>query len=69
MAPRDGFEPPARRLTVVCSTAELPGNISITHLFVFNLIIIKCNNLIKQFQELKINYLFKIILAILGISE
>jgi hypothetical protein len=38
-------------------------------LFVFNLIIIKCNNLIKQFQELKINYLFKIILAILGISE
>ena len=27
MAPRDGFEPPARRLTVVCSTAELPGNI------------------------------------------
>ena len=26
MAPRDGFEPPARRLTVVCSTAELPGN-------------------------------------------
>ncbi len=69
MAPRDGFEPPARRLTVVCSTAELPGNISITHLFVFNLIIIKCNNLIKQFQELKINYLFKIILAILVISE
>ena len=69
MAPRDGFEPPARRLTVGCSTAELPGNITITHLFVFNLIIIKCNNLIKQFQELKINYLFKIILAILGISE
>ncbi len=26
LAPRDGFEPPARRLTVVCSTAELPGN-------------------------------------------
>ncbi len=25
VAPRDGFEPPARRLTVVCSTAELPG--------------------------------------------
>ena len=69
MAPRDGFEPPARRLTVVCSTAELPGNISITYLIVFNLIIIKCNNLIKQFKELKINYLFKIILAILGISE
>ena len=40
MAPRDGFEPPARRLTVVCSTAELPGNMSITHLLVFNLIII-----------------------------
>ena len=69
MAPRDGFEPPARRLTVVCSTAELPGNISITHFFVFNLIIIKCNNLIKQFKELKINYFFKIFLAILEISE
>ena len=69
MAPRDGFEPPARRLTVVCSTAELPGNISITHLFVFNLIIIKCNNLIKQFKELKINYFFKIFLAIAEISE
>ena len=26
MAPRDGFEPPAKRLTVACSTAELPGN-------------------------------------------
>jgi hypothetical protein len=25
MAPRDGFEPPARRLTAACSTAELPG--------------------------------------------
>ena len=25
MAPRDGFEPPAKRLTVACSTAELPG--------------------------------------------
>ena len=69
MAPRDGFEPPARRLTVVCSTAELPGNISITHVFVFNLIIIKCNNLIKQFKELTINYFFKIVLAILEISE
>ena len=53
MAPRDGFEPPARRLTVVCSTAELPGNILITHQFVFNLIIIKCNNLIKEHKELK----------------
>ena len=68
MAPRDGFEPPARRLTVVCSTAELPGNISITHLFVFNLIIIKCNNLIELFKVLKINY-FKIFFAILEISE
>ena len=29
VAPRDGFEPPARRLTVVCSTAELPGNITL----------------------------------------
>ena len=26
MAPGEGFEPPARRLTAVCSTAELPGN-------------------------------------------
>ena len=26
MAPRDGFEPPAKRLTAACSTAELPGN-------------------------------------------
>ena len=26
VAPRDGFEPPAKRLTVACSTAELPGN-------------------------------------------
>ena len=26
LAPRDGFEPPAKRLTVACSTAELPGN-------------------------------------------
>ena len=26
MAPRDGFEPPTDRLTVDCSTAELPGN-------------------------------------------
>ena len=25
MAPREGFEPPARRLTAACSTAELPG--------------------------------------------
>ena len=25
MAPQDGFEPPAKRLTVACSTAELPG--------------------------------------------
>ena len=25
LAPRDGFEPPAKRLTVACSTAELPG--------------------------------------------
>ena len=69
MAPRDGFEPPARRLTVVCSTAELPGNKSITHLFVFNLIIIKCNNLINKYKELNTNYFFKIILAIFGISE
>ena len=69
MAPRDGFEPPARRLTVVCSTAELPGNISTTHLFVFNLIFIKCNNLIIQIKELKISYFFKIFLAILEISE
>jgi hypothetical protein len=27
LAPRDGFEPSAVRLTVGCSTAELPGNI------------------------------------------
>lgn len=27
MAPQDGFEPPTRRLTVVCSTPELLGNI------------------------------------------
>ncbi len=26
VAPRDGFEPPAKRLTAACSTAELPGN-------------------------------------------
>ena len=26
MAPRAGFEPAAKRLTVVCSTAELSGN-------------------------------------------
>ena len=25
LAPRDGFEPPAKRLTAACSTAELPG--------------------------------------------
>lgn len=25
MAPRDGFEPPTKRLTAACSTAELPG--------------------------------------------
>ena len=25
MAPQDGFEPPAKRLTVACSTAELLG--------------------------------------------
>ena len=25
LAPRDGFEPPAKRLTVACSTTELPG--------------------------------------------
>ena len=69
MAPRDGFEPPARRLTVVCSTAELPGNIPNTYNYVFNLIIIKCNNLINKFKELNTNYFFKIILAIFGISE
>ena len=28
MAPQDGFEPPAKRLTVACSTAELPGTIT-----------------------------------------
>ena len=60
MAPRDGFEPPARRLTVVCSTAELPGNISTTSHNVFNIIIIKCNNLIKQYKELKTNYFLKL---------
>ena len=68
MAPRDGFEPPARRLTVVCSTAELPGNILTTHLFVFNLIIINCNTLIKQFKDLMIDYHFNIVLAIFIIS-
>ena len=26
LAPQDGFEPPTRRLTVVCSTTELLGN-------------------------------------------
>ena len=52
MAPRDGFEPPARRLTVVCSTAELPGNMSTAYLLVFNLIIINCNILIKLFKDL-----------------
>ena len=25
MAPGEGFEPPARRLTAACSTTELPG--------------------------------------------
>ena len=25
LAPRDGFEPPTKRLTISCSTAELPG--------------------------------------------
>ena len=25
MAPRDGFEPPAKRLTVACSNADYPG--------------------------------------------
>ena len=29
LAPRDGFEPPAKRLTVACSTAELPGTTAI----------------------------------------
>ena len=28
LAPRDGFEPPAKRLTAACSTAELPGTTS-----------------------------------------
>ncbi len=60
MAPRDGFEPPARRLTVVCSTAELPGNISTTYPYVFNVIIIKCNNLINQYKELNTNYFLKL---------
>ena len=64
MAPRDGFEPPARRLTVVCSTAELPGKITYAYFNVFNLIIIKCNNLIKQLKGLRISYFFKIIFAI-----
>ncbi len=31
MAPRDGFEPSANRLTVDCSTTELPGNRSDLH--------------------------------------
>lgn len=26
LAPREGFEPPTKRLTAACSTAELPGN-------------------------------------------
>jgi hypothetical protein len=34
LAPRDGFEPPAKRLTVACSTAELPGNKLKTFLYI-----------------------------------
>ena len=47
MAPRDGFEPPARRLTVVCSTAELPGNIYLkcSIKFVLNIKKGKCKKL------------------------
>jgi len=26
MAPREGFEPPTKRLTAACSTTELPRN-------------------------------------------
>ena len=40
MAPQDGFEPPAKRLTVACSTAELLGN-----KLIYTLLYISCNNL------------------------
>jgi hypothetical protein len=29
MAPREGFEPPTKRLTAACSTTELPGNMGV----------------------------------------
>ena len=40
MAPQDGFEPPAKRLTVACSTAELLGN-----KLIYTLLYISCNKL------------------------
>ena len=57
MAPRDGFEPPARRLTVVCSTAELPGINRLT-LVIF----IKCKYSKMQPFNLR-DLLFRLFLA------
>ena len=36
LAPRDGFEPPAKRLTAACSTAELPGTSLLARLLYSN---------------------------------
>ena len=44
MAPQDGFEPPAKRLTVACSTAELLGN----KMF-YTLLSFSCNKLNQNF--------------------
>ena len=68
MAPRDGFEPPARRLTVVCSTAELPGNNKLTLKYFLNVNILKCNHLILEIVSSDYFWL-TINLAILFISK
>ena len=54
MAPQDGFEPPAKRLTVACSTAELLGN-----KMLYTLLSYSCNKLNhKYLYNLIFFYLF-----------
>ena len=36
LAPRDGFEPPTKRLTISCSTAELPGTNTLARMLYSN---------------------------------
>ena len=50
MAPRDGFEPPAKRLTVACSTAELPGNSAVPKRYTEQKLI--CKPVFEQNQSL-----------------